>query len=289
MSKKVVVSNTHLGTKTLLISLAISQWSGRKFDQNANETVKKAHKTKGEAGNFSKRLLPGAEELAEVHRQATQIRKFFYEQTLPWFNDGVRIMKSENYLPFLKKFNKMQNQYEKACIQFIRVYPKLQKLAKSSLGTLYLKDEYPDIDELKKKFNCETKIQPLATEKDFRVDISESEKKKYVRNVKSAERIAMQDCWKRTYEVVNNAATKLASKDKIFRDSLIDNIKEMCDLLPSLNITDDPKLESKRLQVKKLVESLKPDDLRENKKDRKDAAAKLKEISKSMGAFMGDA
>lgn len=281
-------SNSIIGTKTLLLGLKISQWSGRKFDDHATETVQKAHKTKGETGNYTKRLLPGAVELEEVHRKATQIRKFYYEQTLPWGIDGVRIIKSDNYMPFMQKFNKMKMDYEKSVKKFVSTYPDLQKAAKSALGTLYSADEYPDVKELRVKFECDISIHPLASVKDFRVDLSENDKKKYVRQMKTSQNIAMKECWQRVHDIVKRAADKLGSKDAIFRDSLVENISEICKLLPMLNIADDPKLESVRLKIEGQVRKMKPELLRENSKDRKEAASKLKQISKSMGAFMGD-
>jgi hypothetical protein len=60
-------------------------------------------------------------------------------------------------------------------------------------------------------------------------------------------------------------------------------------MLPALNISDSPELEQARLDVKKLIDGMRVDELRddENKKSRKDAAKALSDITDKMSAFMG--
>lgn len=276
-----------LSNKALLIYVSISQWTGRKLDRKATATVANAHATKGAAGNYTKKLLPGAKELDRVNQVQGLIRKFFYEQTLPWFSDGARIISSKNYLPFTAEFSKLKSQFESAVSDFIAIYPQLQASAQSSLGSLYNAADYPSADRLLRAFQCEMNVLPLPDVKDFRTEVSDAEKRAFIDKMKSVEATAMQDCWTRLHEVVQKAAARLAQPEYSVRDSLIENIAEICALLPRLNVTDNPDLESARVKVETAIAKMKPDDLRENPKERQDAAAKLAEITRSMGAFMG--
>ena len=63
-------------------------------------------------------------------------------------------------------------------------------------------------------------------------------------------------------------------------DSMIDNLKELLDLVPDLNITADPVIAQVSEQAKDLIVS--PDILRDNDKARKANAEKAKMI---LGAF----
>jgi hypothetical protein len=81
-------------------------------------------------------------------------------------------------------------------------------------------------------------------------------------------------------------AEKLADPKAIFRDSMLENTREICALLPRLNFTDDPDLETMRQQVEATL--LKhPEALRNDPDLRRDTAAEAKKIMDAMGVFMG--
>lgn len=104
--------------------------------------------------------------------------------------------------------------------------------------------------------------------------------------MKEAEQAALKDVWNRLYERVKHIAEKLADPKAIFRDSMVENAKEICALLPRLNFADDPNLEAMRQQVEASL--LKhPDALRNDPDLRRDTAAEAKKIMDAMGAFMG--
>jgi hypothetical protein len=159
--------------------------------------------------------------------------------------------------------------------------------AKKRLGDLYDPDDYPaDIED---RFKFEVSYLPLPDAKDFRVAISEAEKREFQRKMREVESKAMTDAWSRLHSVVKTAAEKLSNPDAIFRDSLLANISEMTSILPMLNISNDSKLEEARREVESLVSKLSSDTLRENQGERAKASKRLADIESRMGAFMGKA
>lgn len=276
-----------LSQRALLVHINISQWTGRRADKQATDTVIKAHKTDSTAGGYTKRLLPGAKELEAVATIASQIRTYFYEQTLPWMTDGSRIISAKNHLKFAAEIRKMIAGFDSAVLDFEAAYPRLQAQAQKTLGGLYKGDEYPTPSEIKQKFKCEVSYLPLPDVKDFRVEVSESEKRAFVEKMKETESNAMRSVWERLHTVTRAAAEKLGAPDAIFRDSLLDNVKELCEMLPALNVSDDAKLDAAKKDIEKLINGYSPDALRADKSKRKDAAKKLKDVTDKMGAFMG--
>jgi hypothetical protein len=80
-------------------------------------------------------------------------------------------------------------------------------------------------------------------------------------------------------------AEKLADPKAIFRDSMVENAKEICALLPRLNFADDPNLEAMRQQVEaSLIKH--PEALRNDPDLRRDTAAEAKAIMDKMSIFM---
>lgn len=95
------------------------------------------------------------------------------------------------------------------------------------------------------------------------------------------------DAWGRLYKHVQHIADKLADPKGIFRDSMLDNAVETCDLLTRLNIADDPNLEAMRREVESKLVSHHPDSLRNDPDLRQDTAAEARKIMDLMGSFMG--
>jgi hypothetical protein len=76
----------------------------------------------------------------------------------------------------------------------------------------------------------------------------------------------MRDPWDRLHTMLNRMAERLTDNEdgdrKIFRDSIIDNAVELCDLLTRLNVTKDPELEKARRMLEQAVTSTDIKDLR---------------------------
>ena len=261
-TKKTKAPQSALSQKAMLVSVNISQWTGRRVDKRATDTANVAHKANENAGKYHKKLLPNAVELEAIGTIASQARKYFYEQTLPWMADGSRIINGKNYLNFVSKMRAFKVEFENAVKDFEKAYPRLKSEAVKTLGDLFDKDEYPD--DIASKFNIESTFLPLPDVGDFRTEITDAEKKQFIAKMRDVEGDAMRDCWSRLHSVVKTAADKLSQPDAIFRDSLLENVTEIVNLLPMLNITDDKNLEKQRLDIKKLISNLDTFDLRED-------------------------
>lgn len=273
--------------KALIVNMKISAWTGRKLDKVATNTVQTSHLTEDGAGNYTKKLLPGAEELREINRIAGAIRVFFHEQTLPWFSDGSRILSSKNYLDFTQSFRIKKSEFDSAVAVFLDKYPVLCEQARLKLGDLFRETEYPTVAGLRNAFECEIAFMPVPDVGDFRVEILDSEKDAFLNRMQEIESNAMRECWTRLYEVVSKASARLQSPEALIRDSLIQNIADICALLPKLNVSDDPDLEAMRANVETLVSGISAYECRESKDARNEAAAKLNDITSKMSAFMG--
>lgn len=287
MKKSPVMKSSLLSQRALLAVLTVKIPPFRLVDKTANATVEKTHKTSSEAGNYTKRLLPGSTELSEVTATGTRMRKFYYEKTLPWLSDGSRILNAQYHQEFTKEFSKLKTDFDSAVKDFCKAYPALQAAAQKQLGNLYDSSEYPAPSEVREKFHAEIDFLPMPDIRDFRVDISDAQKRDFVEKMKKTEAAAMKSVAERLHAVVKTAAEKLANPKGIFRDSLIENIGEMAAILPALNISGDPELERARRELEKFVKGNSAENIRADDTRRADASKTLREIEDKMSAFMG--
>ena len=279
----------NLNDRALLVQLNVSQWTARKYDKKATKEVTTAHGAASAAGRFNKSLLPMNDKLENIHKKTTFIRTKYYDNTLPWGMDGTMMLPTANYLSFMSDFRKERSEWNSLVQDFIDNYDNLKLDAQRILGSLYDHSDYPPVLELRHKFHMDMAVFPVPSS-DFRVAIGSEEltriQQDVERRVKEAEQAALKDVWQRLYERVKHMAEKLADPKAIFRDSMLENTREICALLPRLNFSDDPNLEAMRQQVEaSLIKH--PEALRNDPDLRRDTAAEAKAIMDKMGAFMG--
>ena len=279
-----------LSDKALLVQLSISQWTARKYDKKATEQVASANNAAVQSGRYNKSLLPMNDFLTNVHQKSTLIRKKYYANTLPWGIDGTQILPSANYLSFMTDFRKEKYEWQMVVNSFLSEYMRLKTHARVSLNTLYNEADYPSQDEVASKFHMDMSIMPVP-DGDFRVDVAEEELARITadveRRVVDASQNAMKEAWNRLHDRVKHMAEKLDDPKAVFRDTLVENTREICSVLTRLNFTDDPNLEAMRQEVEQSLTKHHPDALRNDPDLRRDKAAEAKAIMAKMGAFMG--
>lgn len=280
----------NLSDRALLVQLSISQWTARKYDKKATAEVAVTFNTSKDAGRYNKSLLPMNDYLDRVHKKTTHIREKFYKNTLPWGIEGTMMLPTTNYLAFMTEFRKEKNEWLTLVDDFVDEYPRLQMDAQRVLGGLYADSDYPTPDAIARKFNIDMAVFPVPTT-DFRCQIASDELTRIQQDVEArvanAQATAMNEVWQRMFDKVKHMAEKLADPKAIFRDTLVDNLKDQCAMLSRLNFMDDPNLEALRQQVEGTLASHHPDALRNDPDLRRDTAAEAKAIMDKMSVFMG--
>lgn len=280
----------NLSDRALLVQLSISQWTARKYDKKATAEVAVTFNTSKDAGRYNKSLLPMNDYLDRVHKKTTHIREKFYKNTLPWGIEGTMMLPTTNYLAFMTEFRKEKNEWLSLVDDFVDEYPRLQMDAQRVLGGLYADSDYPTPDAIARKFNIDMAVFPVPTT-DFRCQIASDELTRIQQDVEArvanAQATAMNEVWQRMFDKVKHMAEKLADPKAIFRDTLVDNLKDQCAMLSRLNFMDDPNLEALRQQVEGTLASHHPDALRNDPDLRRDTAAEAKAIMDKMSVFMG--
>jgi len=278
-----------LDKRCMLVTLSIRQWLARKQDKRGTNELMVVHNTTKEWTRAQKTLV-AAEEIKKLTAISNEARTFHYANTLPW-NKGQNILTAENYLPYMEKMRKHEAQWIAGVERFISMYPDLVEDAKSHLNGLYNADDYPSPQFIADKFGFKVEIYPLPCSGDFRVDLINEERDKIRAEIATAQtetiNKAMVDIWTRFRDAIQHIKIKLSTKDAIFRDTLIDNVTELTELLPRLNIMNDEKLNELCTEAKVEFSGLSPDVLRHDLTARGNTALKAKELLDKMSSYTG--
>lgn len=283
--------NNGIHNRAMLVSLRISGWTARKYDRKISSEVADQHKTTLDAGRYNKCLLPGdCDSYNALLAAMSEARNEHYKQTLAWSDEGWRLLPTANYLKYTEMVRNARDAFEQKLAAFLSDYPTLRDAAKLRLNGMYRDEDYPSVDALRSRYSFAVKYSPMPDGQDFRLNLAEDEISAIAQStearVKEAVEAAHYDAVTRLFECVSHIKDRLADPKAIFRDSLIENARELCDVLTRLNVTSDPKLDELRAQVASLA-TVEADELRENEFSRQIAAKQAAEILSSMQSVYG--
>lgn len=247
MSK--ITTTSPLSRKAVLVSVNISSWTARKLDKKVTDETNHKYRATKDAGRYNK-LLIAAQHLADIVGAASKARHMHYRMTQPWVDEGPRILANALYAKFSNEFRLLKREFNEAADRFAADYPSFVEERRRELNGLFNAADYPSADTIRSKFRFELTILPFPDSTDFRSDLDEDTvaeiRQQLEETTRDAVSKAMEHTGQRIIETVGRMAEKLreykTTEGKCFRDSLVENVRELHELLPAFNLTSDKKL-----------------------------------------------
>jgi len=269
----------------MLVELRISTWTARKRDNETTMDVNTSKEADQDAGSVYKYLMAGSDHLKKIEKYAAKCRGWNSTQTLPWMK-GVGLLPMENFFKYREQLGTMEANFYALVKDFINAYPQIKNDQAFKLGKYYRADEFPDVETLPRRFKFEYNFLPVPESGDFRINCEARVKadlqEQYDKMFKDKLQEAMRDPWDRLHAMLIRMSERLTDDDggerKIFRDSLLENAVELCDLLTRLNVTKDPELEKARRMLEQAVTLTDIKDLRADESSRIELKASVEEI-----------
>lgn len=270
-----------LTKKAMLVSLTIKTPSTTKKDKQATSEVTKSHHAEEWVARVNKTLYP-KEATQGFSQAAREARAAFYEKTLPWASPQ-RILLSKAYFSLMESLEKCQDRFWKEAEKFIDGLDDKIVEARKELGSLFREEDYPSREEIRSKFEFDINVQPLTNTSDWRVSLGNEAEEKIRQQMKEhmekAYREAGRDAWERLGTVLKTMAERLGDPDSRFASSLVTNVADICNIIPELNISEDPRLEQIAQEVKAKLANQSPKELRTNPKLRRDTAKEAEKLA----------
>jgi uncharacterized small protein (DUF1192 family) len=277
-------------TQCMTANIQIGVWVGQRLDRAASDQVTQDAGAVADAARVNKHLIP-KDALKPIQTAANALRAHLYQHTLPWKDNGDRLLTRAMYMGFMEKFGQLQTDFHDAVHTFLTdTYPAAVEQASFRMGGLFDPTDYPSPDLLRHKFYVNLDIDSVSEANDFRVALDQQEVERLQNEIerKLQTRLtgAMQDVWSRLVDTLGHFAEKM-STDAIFRDSTVKNLEELVEILPGLNVTGDPLLEQVRQDISAKLTGISPKDLRKDTQLRSSVGRDAQEIMDRMKGFMG--
>ncbi len=282
-----------LSERAVLVSLSVGVWSNTRTDREVSDEVSEQHNAEKGAGTYKKYLI-SPKAFVGVNRTASAARATNKLLTLPWTDDGVRILATRGHQHHSQQMRTKRLAFEASVLQFKEHFPEHIEEAKARLGTMFKGEDYPTPEQVFSKFSFDVEIRQVPEAGDFRAALNDDQVKAVVKDIerRTKERLeaAVADIYSRITDVTGKMMTRLREYDPEkgrLQDSLVMNIHEVAEMIPVLNITEDAKLDELSQQLKDQLLEFSPEILKQDAKARKTVSDRAEKLYNKAKKYLG--
>jgi hypothetical protein len=282
-------TNNDINSRAMLVSLNVSTFNPTRLDRAVTAEVTSSKNASKDAGNFKRQVIP-KELIDPVNKAANAAYLNHKRLTCAWEDGGTRLLCIDAFDLYNDTINGDIRQFEIEVGKFLREYETVRAQAPVRMGALFNPKDYPPLAEVRERFAIRTQWAPLPNGSDFRVHLQDTDLAELAssvdQRVTEAVAKAREDLHERLHDRLSKVSERLSKPDNIFRDSLIENLKDLCTLIPKMCLTPDPELLRAVDQATLDIVSCAPDDLRNDDDKRAKAKAAADAILRTMGGML---
>ena len=220
--------------------------------------------------------------------------KYFYRVSLPWDDKGWRLLAIDLYEDFTKKMKSFTKQYRAAVEQFIEGIENHIEESRAMLGKAFCINDYKflganghvDRDFLLDQFSFEVEFNTVTSGDDLRASLNDADRQIIADQINKQ---AMDKFARANEHIITNLRDcvfaihdRLSVDTNVFRDTLVTNLEDLCDLIPKMNIAGDPAINKMAADAVSKLGKWDAQTLREDPKARKEVADEAGKILDNM-------
>lgn len=273
-------------SKLLKVRVRVSSWMGNVKSDEGQTELTRNHGVEKDALRVGLSLLPKSVQ-KEVRDHVIGIRKAVDKVSIMFEKGGFRIMKATEFSKLNAEIQKRRQDFlEYVHDEIYMKYDELTTMAAARLGSLYDENDFPSRDIILTKYNAKPVVQRVDNLKDFQIEgISEKEaeelRKEALADFEANLKEGMMEV------VANLRKAVVAIKDKTKDEGsrykrALENLGELCDSIPTLNIVDSSDLNKLAAEIKTKIAGQNSDSIKEDKKVAKKLAKTAESFTEAL-------
>lgn len=277
--------------KAVLVCLSLTGLGNSRKDKSTTDEVLYRKSASEGAGRWSNSIWPKAA-LDPIMSLDGKIRKYLIEKSLPWIDDGRRLLPTNLLQEVSDRIRQFKAEREALVSEFFRDYHQHVATMRQIRGQLFRDDDYSPPSRLRDRFGFQFDFSPVPHQNDFRIKLSDDQRAEMEESVRAAlgaaEAKARRDLTERILEPLRHMADVLSKSEpgKIY-DSLLANVLTIAKAIPDYNVTDDPRLAEIQHTIEARFSFTSTESLRSNPMARARTAKAAADIADGLAAFMG--
>jgi len=285
-----------INSASVLIELRISVWTARKKDKAASAKVARDSGASAKAGNYNKNLLAGCTELEDLKKFVGNARNEHYAMTVPWSDMGMRLIPTSAFFDYINHMTGLEQEFWRLYKLFEDAYQWRTSTAMAELGNMFDHNEYPSVDDIRRKFGWSLSKQPLPESGDFRLDIPNEQqeilKREYDEFYGAQIQSAVNDVWARLKKNLDTVLRQLSPKDELdakgnqkynkLYDSVFDTSLDLIRMMRDFNLTGDTRMTQVADQLENALYGVNTDALKNSESLRLEKQQEVKDIIRNL-------
>lgn len=282
-----------MNTNALIVKVKISKLGQSEKDDELTDEIHAIHGMGDDAGSYTKALYP-RDAFKEVLAVEGKVRRYHKSQqgktlilsSLGWIVPAPHV---EGYRAKIVEF---ESEFYPAVDRIYHRWPEIIAACRATQGDKFNLGDYPFQSSVRENFGFRLIMSPLPKpssigDLDFLCGARIEEVQAQMQSeLERAARDGAQQAMARVLTYVDRISTTLSKPDPTIHDKLIENLRDVLDLAPGLNLAGDPEVnELVRTCRQKLLVA--PDALRDSALQRRMVAAAAKTITSSFGQMGG--
>lgn len=275
-----------LRNKAMMVQLRISKPQMTKKDRGTTQQVAVDKKASESSVAVIKKLYP-KHLLAPIISIENAARRYVDSVTE---SRGVSLglLPCKLFMKFHERIGEFRVQYQQAVTVFLNNYANVMTQAQEGTGEMFNADEYPDVTALKEQFTFEVLYPTLDSANAITLQMEDEALAVYRAEVEKqtldAARERNATLYKRLAVEVKRIHKQCSNPDGKIYDSLTGNLADLLEILPALNLNEDPEFNGLCMEAALLV--VNPVALRTIESVRENVASDAAEILKKMEGYL---
>ncbi|HUE73468.1 MAG TPA: hypothetical protein VMP01_21500 [Pirellulaceae bacterium] len=223
----------------------------------------------------------------------SQIVQFLRSMSVPYPEPGLRLIRRDEIGLFDTKLTSLRQELDEAVANLDRHFSELKAAARRRLGRLYNPADYPE--SLVGLFgvtweypNCE----PPAYLQQLSPKLYEEESRRVAARFEECIRLAEEAFTEEFGKLVSHLSERLSGsedgREKIFRDSAVQNLSEFFQRFRHLNVRSSEQLDQLVNQAQQIVRGVQPQALRDDTQLRQQIASQLAGVQSQIEGMLVD-
>ena len=218
---------------------------------------------------------------------------YWRDRSLPFPEDGIRLIKRQDIDTFNETMRRYQNELDEAVWRLNEHYDELKANAQQRLGRLFQESDYPTtlIGMFEVTWNYPN-VEPPNYLQDYNPRLFREESQRVRSRFNEAVRLAEEAFTSELSKLVAHLIDKLSGdtdgKPKIFRDTAVTNLSEFFERFQRLSIGSNEELEQVVGQARQIMGNIPPQQLRDSATLRQQINGQLANVQSTLDQLMID-
>ena len=286
-----------INTTVILVKTSLGKWHNTKQDAELKEKIAKIIGADVDRLSAGKKLAhsPVIKQLSKLHGQFTN--QIIRKMTVPWAT-SVHMIRCDLVDQFEEKWQAKKDVFDELLPELRAEYHNYIEQDRALLGDSFHAAEYPPIDDVIDCYYADYEYDFLPVSNDIRVELPASKltkmkadcEKRVTGKVENAMKVVHQRVVTTLEDLIaglerHGLKPEGAQKAGNFSGNNIQKVRELADILPSLNLTGDPALTEAANDLIEKLDIGSAEELRKDDGKRMATAEKARTIVSKLAGF----